>query len=193
MTVSTPELIVNTNTYVTLEEADEYVATHYLSSSTEYKAWFDDTRPQSDRVVALIASAKALNNLRYKGRKAVAGQPLAFPRVLHIFPGVMYLPYTSQYFDSSLYEGVNTSDGGLSSAKEAQIVNAVAHLALNPDIITEVSDRTVKGILGRRSSSFSENYSPTNERSSNLLKGIYNQDKVFYILNAWLTDSIYSL
>lgn len=191
--MATPQLILNTNSYVTLEEANEYVETHYLSSSPEYKAWFDENRPESDKIVALIASARALNNLRYKGRKVVPGQPLAFPRVLVTLPGIAYIPFVSQYFDSSLYEGVSSQDGGLSAAKEAQIVNAVAHLSLNPTIVADVTERTVKGILARRSGSVSESYANSTERDSNLLKGIYNPDRVYYILNAWLTDSVFTL
>lgn len=186
------DLVLNTNTYVTLEDADAYVESNFLSQSPEYKAWFDETRPESDKVVALLSSAKALNNLRYKGRKLVRGQSLAFPRSFNTFPGVIYTPYVSQFTDNSLIEGVGGSNG-LDSAKEAQVVNAVYHLSLNPALAQEVSDRAISGILGRRAGSVSENYASTNERGDNMLRGIYNQDRVYYILNAWLTDSVFSL
>jgi len=186
------ELVVNYNSYVTLEEADEYVQSHYLSTSPEYKAWFNDSLSREDKIRSLIASARALNNLRYKGRKKVPGQKLAFPRVFNTFPGHLYLPFVSQYMDSSLLEGVGGSDG-LEAAKEAQIVNSVAHLTLSPNIVTSVTERTVQGILYSKAGSAAESYESSLDRSGNLMKGIYNQDKVFYILNAWLTDSVFTL
>ena len=139
------DLIVNTDSYVTLEEANRYVMDYYGEDSPEYKAWFSLDTSDNTRIVALRASAKALNNLRYKGKKAVAGQPLAFPRKFNNFPGVVYLPYIGQYSDTSLIQGMG-SNNGLESAKEAQIVNAVAGLAIDGGIIADVTSRTVSGI-----------------------------------------------
>lgn len=186
------ELLIHTNSYVTLEEADEYVNTHYLSNSPERVAWSNPNLPESDKVVALISSATALNNLKYKGRKARAGQLLAFPRRHVSFPGSMMLPYVPQLYDGSLIEGVSGGNG-LYAAKSAQIVNAIAHLTLDPKIYNEVVGRTATGIRSRKLGSIAEDYTGAEKRTKSLLKGLYAKDKIDHILVDWLSQSIHSL
>lgn len=186
------ELEVNQNSYVDMQEADAFVETYFMSTSEEYKNWFDPDLSENDKKVALIASARALNNLRYKGRKAVSGQRLAFPRRYGGFPGVMQIPFVSQFVDSSLIEGVG-GDDGLESAKEAQVVNALDGLTLDPSIQKEVTDRSIRGIKAMKSGTVSETYDDHNSRSEYVMRGIYNKDKITYILNAWITDSVFSL
>jgi hypothetical protein len=187
------QLVVNTNTYVTLAQADEYVENHFLSDSTEYLQWFSDTRPERDKIVALVDSAESLNFLLYKGRKAVAGQKLAFPRRSNSMPGMVMLPWAPQAFDGTLLSGSNGSNNGLESAKSAQIVNAVARLALNPRVYAEVQERTAAGIKSRKMSAIAEDYTGTEKRTKALLQGLYAKDKVESILISWIVDSVYSL
>lgn len=186
------ELQVNINSYVSLEEAENYIQTFYTSTSAERVKWGALT--EDDKKIVLLSSARALNNLRYKGQKKIKGQPLAFPRKYQVVGfGLGYVPYTSQYIDNSLYEGAFGSGDGLAAAKEAQIVNAVTGVAMDSDIITDVLERSVAGIKSKSAGRMSESYDNDTNRASNLSIGIYNMDKVRNILNCWLSDSVFSL
>ena len=64
--------------YVTLEEANDYVATHFTSTSTQRIAW--EALSDEDKEVLLRVSAEAIDSIPYPGRKASATQTEAFPR-----------------------------------------------------------------------------------------------------------------
>ena len=187
------DIVVNKNSYVTLEEAENIIADTYLSTSQEIQRW--SALSDSDKCVALINSALALNNLRYKGRKMVRNQPLAFPRVYSVFPGITWVPFISQFYDNSLIDHFDVEGtNGLPQAKLAQVKNAVAGVALDSGIITDTVERTVQGILSRRRNSISETYDGNPRSSSNkLLSGIYNYEEVKAILIDWFSDSVYTL
>lgn len=67
--------------YVTLEEAAEYVSTHYLSSDDLRKAW--EGLSSEDRTILLNKSFQAIELLPFAGRKTDPSQPNAFPRWPH--------------------------------------------------------------------------------------------------------------
>lgn len=64
--------------YVTLEEANEYIATRYTSTSPERQAW--DALSDADKQVRLQTSADSIDSMPYPGRKASTTQVGAFPR-----------------------------------------------------------------------------------------------------------------
>ena len=64
--------------YVTLQEADDYVATHYLPADALRQSWtelFDE-----ERAILLTKSFQVLELLPFAGRKFDPKQPNAFPR-----------------------------------------------------------------------------------------------------------------
>ena len=186
------ELRKNINSYVDLTEANSYVETYYTSTSAERTKW--NALSDDDKVISLLSSARALNNLRYKGQKKIKGQPLAFPRKYNVMGfGYGYIPYVSQYIDSSLFEGSFDAGDGLMAAKEAQIVNALTGITMNQNIITDVLERSVAGIKSKSAGRVSESYDNDTTRARDLSIGIYNMDKIRNILNCWLSDSIFSL
>jgi hypothetical protein len=185
------DLQVNVDSYVSLDDAEAYVKDYFKTNSPERVAW--EGASADDKVISLRMSCQALNNLRYKGQKAIGGQPLAFPRTYSSYPGIVYLPYYSQSRDSTLLGSVSGGDDGIKNARKAQMVNALAGLALPTEVIADVTDRTIKGIRSKRAGSITETYDGATERSTNLQIGIYAQDQVFNLLNAWLTDAVYSL
>lgn len=67
--------------YVTLEDADTYVETHYIEDSTERTYWED--LDDDDKKALLLCSFEAIERLPFPGRKTSPGQPNAFPR----YPG----------------------------------------------------------------------------------------------------------
>lgn len=64
--------------YVTLEQANTYIATHYISTDPLRVAWgeLDD----ADKAALLLKSFETIELLPFTGRKAEIGQPNAFPR-----------------------------------------------------------------------------------------------------------------
>lgn len=64
--------------YVTLEEANEYVATHYISTDSLRTGW--EALSAEDRTALLLSSFETIELLPFAGRKTEAGQPNAFPR-----------------------------------------------------------------------------------------------------------------
>lgn len=67
-------LIAGTNSYVTVQEADEYLAVAYRPD-----AWTEAS--EADREAALIEATRQIDRQPLRGARAAADQPLAFPRV----------------------------------------------------------------------------------------------------------------
>ena len=64
--------------YLTVEEANEYVSTHYISTDTLRTSW--ESLSDADKEVLLTSSTEAINMIPWPGKKAVPSQPNAFPR-----------------------------------------------------------------------------------------------------------------
>lgn len=64
--------------YVTLEQADEYIATHYISTDDLRLTWED--LDDEDKAALLLRSFETIELLPFAGRKTVKGQENAFPR-----------------------------------------------------------------------------------------------------------------
>lgn len=183
---------VNVNSYVTLEEATEYVSTYYMTTSAEYQAWNSDSLSDSDKETALIASTQALNNLKYNGRKRVAGQKLAFPRVNVLMPGIYYTPFVVQSADTSLMGCGFGNDNGLEAAKSAQIENALAHI-LYGCVYTNTKKRALSGLTSKRVDDVSESYANRTDLLYEAETGLYAPNKVKVLLKSWLDESVFTL
>lgn len=64
--------------YVTVEQADEYITTHYVSSDSLRTSW--EALSAEDKSALLLKSFETIELLPFAGRKAEIGQPNAFPR-----------------------------------------------------------------------------------------------------------------
>lgn len=182
---------VGVNSYVTLEEAAKYVATYYMSGSAEFKAWNSEELSDADKETALIASAQALNTLKYSGRKKIAGQRLAFPRANTLMPGIYYTPFVVQSQDASLM-GCGFGDNGLEAAKAAQIENAVAHVLLGCTY-TNTKRRALSGITSKRVDDVSESYANGGALLYEAETGLYAPNKIKALLKSWLDESVFTL
>lgn len=91
-------ITVGTDSYVTIEEADAYIAEHYLSTDEQRKAW---EKAGDDKDVALRCACAALDSLMYRGVKYSFPQALAFPRYFGenyaMIDGVLYAPEADRY------------------------------------------------------------------------------------------------
>ena len=64
--------------YVTIAEANDYIAAHYLSTDSLRVSW--DSLTDEYKQVLLTRSYDAIEMLPLRGRKASCGQQTAFPR-----------------------------------------------------------------------------------------------------------------
>lgn len=181
------ELQVGINTYATVEEADNYIASHYLSSNSARQSW--EALTDEDKKAALLRSCVALNALKYNGRRKVAGQKLEFPRTSSQgVAGVFYQPVFNPAYDQGLAGYSATSSDGLDKAVMAQIENALWYVALDPQV-TDGAKITVRGLTSKKAGPISENYGQTSVQAQ---EGIYTK-QVYAILSEWLSNSRYTV
>lgn len=77
-------LVVGTNTYISLEDADEYFETRLYSDT-----W--DESVDDDKSKALIMATKRIDNLTLRGIKAIETQTLQMPRAFYAYqPNLIY-------------------------------------------------------------------------------------------------------
>ena len=72
------ELVVGVNSYVSVEEADSYVAETYLPSEAEALAW--EKCSTYDKAILLLRAMKVIEALPFVGRRTSVHQSLCFPR-----------------------------------------------------------------------------------------------------------------
>ena len=145
--------------YVTLEEANEYVTDHFMSSNATRVAW--ETLSDADKMVLLRNSYRAIEMLAFRGRKTNKTQPSAFPR----WP----------------------STDVPASIKEAQIANAIvlADESTQDDVAYYDRLRTF-GVKNYHIGDLSESLNTSAESSpTSSYQGIYSQEAA-RLLSPWL-------
>ena len=145
--------------YVTLEEANEYVTDHFMSSNMTRVAW--ESLSDADKMVLLRNSYRALEMLTFRGRKTDVTQPSAFPR----WP----------------------STDVPNQIKEAQVANAIvlADESSQDDIAYYDKLRTF-GVKSYHVGNLSETLSsPAEGATTASYKGIYSQEAL-RLLSPWL-------
>lgn len=183
----TMDLQVGINSYVTVSEADDYVASHYLSTNAARQSW--EALTDDDKSAALLRSCMALNNLKYTGRRKNPGQKLEFPRTnTYGVAGVFYQPVFNPAYDQGLAGYSATSSDGLDKAKMAQIENALWYVALDPQV-TDGAKITVRGLTSKKAGPIAESYGNTSVQAQ---EGIYTK-QVYAILSEWLSTSRYTV
>lgn len=178
-------LTFGVDSYVTLEEAEKFIADTHLSTSDLVVKW--NCLSDLDKEVMLRTSCRDINNLKFDGRRLRVGQKLEFPRVITYPVGYAYRLFVGQYADNGLVDGNYSDDGGLSKVKEAQVENAIYHSYLD-DTVNKQVGVNIKGITSKKAGPIAESYDINNRYNKNALKGIYT-DKVYSLLTPWLNDS----
>jgi len=74
-------ITVGTDTYISLADADTYVADNYVSTDTTYTTW--DNLTDANKEIYLKKATKKLDRQILRGTKAVSTQTLEFPRALY--------------------------------------------------------------------------------------------------------------
>lgn len=179
-------LEVGVNSYVTLQEANAIVADKFMSTNEMAINW--GRLSDSDKSAVLSKSRSSIDNLKLDGRRASTSQRLEFPRVRNSIVGVGYRLFVSQYYDNSL-EGTVANDGGLTQAKEAQVINAVYAAFLDKDSVAQVR-RNVAGLTSKKAGPIAESYGSGqyNSYSKDMMVGIFTKE-VYAILTPWVCTS----
>lgn len=184
-------LVVGSDTFISLEDADKYVSEHYTSDDEYRQKWF--SLEENDREIWLRRSTNALNNLKYIGRKK-GNQRLEFPRI-KCFGTYGYFPilYIDQRYDNRLISGggsLSDPDGMIAIA-QATVENALAGAVLN-NVVQSNRIANIQGLVAMRAGSVSKNYNRNNRSTVNSEQDIYT-DKINSILVDWLQSSRYSM
>ena len=183
-------LTVGTDSYVTLEEANNIASMSMLSTDKAYQLWL--SLSDSDKEVLLRNSCRDINTLKFDGRRKNLSQQLEFPRENSYTCGIGYRLYISQFQDNGL-AGNTSIDGGLSLAKQAQVINAI-YAGLYNDTVTDVIGLNIQGITSKKAGPIAETYNRSNNgtfsssSSTDALMGIYTK-KVYSLLAPWLNDA----
>ena len=183
-------LTVGVDSYVTLADANNLAAANFLSSDKAYQFWINLS--DSDREVLLRNSCRAIDNLKFDGRRKNTSQILEFPRVNQTISGLGYRLFIGQLYDNGLYSSPG-ADGGLSLVKQAQVVNAVFAGYYN-NLATRQIAINIQGITNRKTGPISESYNKsangayTSVSDDDALRGIFTP-KVYALLTPWLNDS----
>lgn len=76
-------LIVGQNSYVTVAEADEIIASRFMSISNERKLW--NSLSEEDKSILIVTTTEKYDNnsMLYKGIKKDVKQALQFPRIIN--------------------------------------------------------------------------------------------------------------
>lgn len=77
------EIIVGQNSYVTVAEADEIIASRFMSISNERKLW--NSLSEEDKGILIVTTTEKYDNdnMMYKGTKVAIEQALQFPRIIN--------------------------------------------------------------------------------------------------------------
>lgn len=82
------ELKVGCNSYMTMDEVNEYINSNYVSATPERKAW--EALSDDDKAVVIIKSTRLVDrdSMLYVGRKVDKFQKMQFPRDVPSLSGV---------------------------------------------------------------------------------------------------------
>ena len=127
--------------YVTLEYANEYVATHYLSTDDLRTGW--EALSEADKSVLLLRSFEFIETLVYTGHKSDPHQPNAFPRCpdKDVPNGVKA---------AQVENAVSLSDS--SASEDAAFYEKLWQFGVESYSIGNLSEKTSEGAWGRGSS-----------------------------------------
>lgn len=77
-------LVVGQNSYITVAEADEIIASRFMSISNERKLWNSLSEEEGDKSIVIVATTEKYDNdnMMYKGTKVDKEQILQFPRII---------------------------------------------------------------------------------------------------------------
>lgn len=97
----TPTLIVLTDTYLTLADANTYLNSHYVSTDPKLLAWLTLSNPDCE--ILLRKATQLIERQVYIGFKAWATQLMEFPRAIYTDNGIVGLPLNNMFLGREWY------------------------------------------------------------------------------------------
>lgn len=179
-------ITVGVDSYVTLDEANNIASLTCVSTDKAYQLWL--SLGDNDKEVLLRNSCRAIDNMKFDGRRKNLSQRLEFPRTMVSVSGIGYRMYIGQLYDNGLYSS-GSSNYGMPLVKQAQVINAV-YAGYYNDLTTEQIGINIQGISSKKAGPISETYDRGKGRfnDSDALRGIYST-RVYDLLTPWLNES----
>jgi len=146
-------ITVGTDTYITVAEADAYLAEHYVSTDARLTAW--DALSDADKEIYLRNATRSIDSVKYSGRPKDREQALKFPRC-YSDDTAYYADPDYPYVDWEWYHGEYCQADVPDAVKDAQAEEAL-ELA-SPSRDTTLYNRRLDGVKSRSIGHFSESY-----------------------------------
>lgn len=141
-------LTVDTDSYISLADAETYISENYLSTETKRVAWALLT--DTNKEILLRRAARLIDRQPLVGLKAVDSQAMEFPRAIYTDYKRRDLPIITTHFDSDWYVQTETPD----AVKYAQVEIAITATQAAPKRV-ELQQQGVKSFsLGKLSESY---------------------------------------
>lgn len=113
-------LVLNTNSYVTIANADSYFDTRI--DSAEWENADDDVKEQ-----ALVTATQLVDNHHWIGKAVSSSQALAWPRK------------EAKYYDPRMGQEISIADDAVPSQVKVAVYEQALHLINNEDLLTETT------------------------------------------------------
>ena len=113
-------LELNKNSYVTVEDADSYITTHYRSNNKLRKVW--EELDEADKIASLLSACADIEALPFGGRAMTAGQAMAFPRLPYQYGSAGEIPKELAYTGRAC--AMEVDDTSTAQAEQRQALQA---------------------------------------------------------------------
>lgn len=141
-------LIVNTDTYIALADAEIYLAANYISTDAKFYAWGCLT--DADKTILLRKAAKIIDRQPLQGYKYSYTQAMAFPRYLFTEPSED---------ESDLHPLIRTGGWYCDGTVPADVKNAQCEIAVQlTQPASERAEMQRQGVKSFSLGSLSETY-----------------------------------
>ena len=174
-------LQVNTNTYVTIAEADTYVTDNYITTESKRVSW--EALNDTNKEIYLKRALNRMETFKYTGEKYERNnQTLSFPRRLYYrYPNdfKFLYPLDERYYRTTLYTGFGDNEFFPDQVKFAQIEEAIALASLTQTQKDSLNQRQMlqnQGVKSFRLSKLSESYDLTNNMRGGNGRSLVSQE-----------------
>lgn len=150
-------LTVNSDSYISVTDADTYMTNNYISTSTEFTTW--DALTDANKEIYLKRATKRIDRQKIRGAKAVDTQTLQFPRALKL---------CGRWYEQPVY-GVNVNgsrDWYIETTVQQNVLDANVEEALAQSLVdagslssgAERSQLQAQGVKSFKLGDLSEEY-----------------------------------
>ena len=169
-------IVVGTDTYISLADANTYVSDNYPTTVTEYTSW--DALSDANKELYLKRAQRKIDRQFLRGVKAVSTQTLEFPRAIR-------LDYTniSQYPETTVRQDDNwvVETSVANNVKYAQVEEALYEI-INSATANKRLQLQAQGVKSFRLGNLSETFKDGATGSSEQLRSLEARDLLRYYM-----------